>query len=89
MGVVLPLKNDDDVKKMTCWERPPRKYDLKGGDKAWVSAFYVEVMMQDLMSKFRCKRKFSLKCLEEVRILLRILLCSFRRPSNSSALILK
>jgi tyrosyl-DNA phosphodiesterase 1 len=35
LGVVLPLKDDDHVNKIACWERPPKKYVL-GDDVPWV-----------------------------------------------------
>jgi tyrosyl-DNA phosphodiesterase 1 len=36
LGVAFPLKDDDHIDRIACWERPPKKYVL-GDDVPWVS----------------------------------------------------
>ncbi|KAI5120005.1 hypothetical protein M0805_008466 [Coniferiporia weirii] len=35
LGIVLPLRNDDEADRIACWKRPPRKY-VSGVDRAWM-----------------------------------------------------
>jgi len=35
LGVVFPLKSEKEIDNVACWERPPRKYNLKK-DRAWI-----------------------------------------------------
>ncbi|KAI0350558.1 phospholipase D/nuclease [Trametes cingulata] len=44
LGIVLPLRSQEEVDRLTCWERPPPKYAL-GRDEPWMqteSAYFVE-----------------------------------------------
>ncbi len=36
LGVVIPLHSQEEVDRVTCWERPPQKY-VAGRDEPWVS----------------------------------------------------
>jgi hypothetical protein len=35
LGIVIPLKNAEQASQVACFQRPPRKYDLKK-DVPWV-----------------------------------------------------
>ena len=35
MGIIFPLKTEMEADRIACWERPPKKYDLKY-DVPWV-----------------------------------------------------
>lgn len=35
LGILIPLRTQEEVERMTCWERPPKKYVL-GQDEPWV-----------------------------------------------------
>jgi len=35
LGVVLPLKDEEAAQNVACWERPPKKYDLRE-DTPWI-----------------------------------------------------
>ena len=35
LGVLIPLRNEAELERVACWERPPRKYVL-GKDEPWV-----------------------------------------------------
>ena len=37
LGIVFPLRNQVDVDRVVCYERPPRRYG--SGDQPWVSPF--------------------------------------------------
>ncbi|KAI0772326.1 phospholipase D/nuclease [Trametes elegans] len=44
LGVVIPLRSQDEMERVACWERPPPKY-VAGRDEPWMqteSAYYVE-----------------------------------------------
>lgn len=34
LGVVFPLKDQKEVDRVACWQRPPKKY--LGGDEPWI-----------------------------------------------------
>ena len=36
LGVLFPLRSEEELERVACWERPPRKYG--SGDVPWVSA---------------------------------------------------
>ncbi|KLO16637.1 phospholipase D/nuclease [Schizopora paradoxa] len=35
LGIIFPLKNEQEIDAVACWERPPKKYNLKT-DRAWI-----------------------------------------------------
>jgi len=35
LGIVFPLKNEQEANDVACWERPPKKYNLNT-DRAWI-----------------------------------------------------
>ncbi|KAH9911780.1 phospholipase D/nuclease [Epithele typhae] len=35
LGILMPLQNEAEVDRLTCWERPPKKY-VAGQDEPWV-----------------------------------------------------
>ncbi|KZT68593.1 phospholipase D/nuclease [Daedalea quercina L-15889] len=37
LGILLPLFNEEEANRLTCWERPPRKYVL-GKDEPWIQS---------------------------------------------------
>ncbi len=37
LGVLIPLRTEEEIDKATCWERPPLKY-VAGRDMPWVSS---------------------------------------------------
>ncbi|PCH43297.1 phospholipase D/nuclease [Wolfiporia cocos MD-104 SS10] len=37
LGVLFPLRSEEEVAQMTCWERPPKKYVL-GTDEPWIQS---------------------------------------------------
>ncbi|KAI0325269.1 phospholipase D/nuclease [Cubamyces sp. BRFM 1775] len=44
LGIVLPLRSQEEIDRLVCWERPPPKY-APGRDEPWMqteSAFFVE-----------------------------------------------
>ena len=43
LGILIPLRSEEEIEKMTCWERPPQKYVL-GRDEPWVrfTPFYFD-----------------------------------------------
>ncbi|KAI0369539.1 phospholipase D/nuclease [Pilatotrama ljubarskyi] len=44
LGIVLPLRSEEEIDRVACWERPPQKYAL-GRDEPWMqteSAYFVE-----------------------------------------------
>ncbi|KAJ8468157.1 hypothetical protein ONZ51_g9818 [Trametes cubensis] len=44
LGIVLPLRNQEEIDRLVCWERPPPKY-AAGRDEPWIqteSAVFVE-----------------------------------------------
>ena len=36
LGIVLPLKSEEEIEGIACWERPAKKYVI-GKDEPWVS----------------------------------------------------
>lgn len=38
LGIVMPLKTAQEIDRVACWERPPKKYAI-GKDEPWVSSF--------------------------------------------------
>ena len=40
LGIVLPLRNQEEIDRLVCWERPPPKY-AAGRDEPWVSGSHV------------------------------------------------
>ncbi|TFY63635.1 hypothetical protein EVJ58_g3136 [Rhodofomes roseus] len=37
LGILLPLHSEEEANRLTCWERPPRKYVL-GRDDPWIQS---------------------------------------------------
>ncbi|KAH9929332.1 tyrosyl-DNA phosphodiesterase-domain-containing protein [Fomitopsis serialis] len=37
LGILLPIYSEDEANRLTCWERPPRKYAL-GRDEPWIQS---------------------------------------------------
>ncbi|OBZ74283.1 putative tyrosyl-DNA phosphodiesterase [Grifola frondosa] len=37
LGILLPLRTEDEANKIACWERPPKKYAL-GKDEPWMQS---------------------------------------------------
>ena len=36
LGILIPLRTEAEIERLTCWERPAQKYVL-GRDEPWVS----------------------------------------------------
>ncbi|CCM05286.1 uncharacterized protein FIBRA_07498 [Fibroporia radiculosa] len=37
LGIVLPLRSEEEANRMVCWERPPKKY-AHGKDEPWIQS---------------------------------------------------
>ena len=57
LGIVLPLYSKEEIEKVSCFERPPKKYG--GKDRPWVSMIYScmdsRTLNRDALC--RCKKK--------------------------------
>ena len=38
LGIVFPLKDEAEIDRVVCYERPPKQYDSK--DRPWVSLLF-------------------------------------------------